>query len=82
MEGLIILGLCLYVALILGLAASKGNVKILWWLFLPALPLLLFLALIAGIVALFGGAATAAIKQETGIGADGSRAYPYWVRRD
>lgn len=82
MEGLVIFGLCAYVALIIGLAAHKRNAMILWWLFLPALPFLLVLAVIAGIAALFGGAATAAVKQETGMGADGSRAYPYWVRRE
>ncbi|MFC9534419.1 hypothetical protein ACFT38_28325 [Streptomyces sp. NPDC056975] len=77
--GWIVLGVCAYVAFLLGMAAHTGNWGWLGWIFLPfLLPIVLWLA----IGALFGSAAVGAVKQETGMGADGSRAYPYWVRRE
>ena len=77
MEALMAFGLCLYVATVMGLAAWALNPWILLWLVLPLVPFLFLIAVIAWV---FGSAATAAVKQETGWGADGSRAYPYWVR--
>ncbi|MFF4490505.1 hypothetical protein ACFY0F_29160 [Streptomyces sp. NPDC001544] len=81
MGGLVAALIVVYVSIIIGLAASKGNAMILWWLVLPLVPFLLVAALFTLIFGgLFGGAATSAVKQETGWGADGSRAYPYHVR--
>ncbi|WP_433916307.1 hypothetical protein [Streptomyces sp. NBC_01744] len=78
MEGLVIILLVLYAATIIGLAAYKGNPWILVYLILPLVPMLLIIAAIAW---LFGASATAAVRQETGWKADGSRVYPYHVRK-
>lgn len=71
-----------YAAIIIGLAIGLRKPVALWWLCLPLIPFLIVAVVIGGVVALFGGTAGAAVKQETGWKADGSRAYPYHVRDD
>jgi hypothetical protein len=82
-EGALLAALLIpYAVVIISIAFVRSSPAVLWWLCLPLVPFLLVLAVIGGIVALFGGAAGAAVKQETGWKADGTRAYPYHIKRD
>jgi biotin transporter BioY len=79
--GLIAAILIIYALGVICLAIVRRNPMWLWGLFLPAAPFVIVGALVCLVMWIFGSAAGAAVKQETGWKADGTRAYPYHVRK-
>ncbi|MFE1558374.1 hypothetical protein ACFW6V_25785 [Streptomyces sp. NPDC058734] len=77
MSGWIVALYILYAIGVCVAAYLKSNAHILWLLLAPTV---LGLVFIVAAVWLFGSAATEAVRSETGMRADGTKAFPYYTK--